>query len=107
MRKHFVDYGYIIDVKNDKDCVFCEHCSYLYDSHGPYMFTCDLNHKEADEAPDYIHHTCKDFEDTNENTELYLEEKNKSLRCLDARHLYDAGIITAEEYINFYNKINS
>lgn len=61
-------------VKNDKDCIFCKHCTdIIYDFHGPYMWFCELNRSECDaykadgtrRLPE--EHTCENFEDSEEN----------------------------------------
>lgn len=68
MRKfHFHDSlcgGLTMNVKNDKDCIFCKHCNTIWDyTNGPYMFFCDKNRPEVDQAKTSEEHTCELFED--------------------------------------------
>lgn len=62
MRLFKTDIGIVFGVKQDKSCVFCEHCTDIwYDSHGPYMISCGLNNKNADRHN--MDGTCEDFVD--------------------------------------------
>lgn len=44
MRKYQITNGPTILCKNDKDCLFCTHCTDVFwdYSNGPYMIICDL-----------------------------------------------------------------
>lgn len=56
--------GLTINVKNDKDCIFCKHCDFLWDyENGPYLMNCDLERPECTEAKSAEEHTCKLFEE--------------------------------------------
>jgi hypothetical protein len=56
--------GMTINVKNDKDCIFCKHCDVIWDyTNGPYCFFCDLNRAECSEAKTPAEHTCELFEE--------------------------------------------
>lgn len=53
-----------INVKNDKDCIFCKYCNFIWDyTNGPYMFLCDRGRSECSEAKTSEEHTCKLFEE--------------------------------------------
>lgn len=50
MRVFKTDIGLSFNVKQDKCCVFCDHCTDIfYDSRGPYMIDCDKSSKYADD----------------------------------------------------------
>ena len=50
MRIFNTDIGISFKVKQDKCCVFCDHCTNIfYDSHGPYMIDCEKSSKYADD----------------------------------------------------------
>lgn len=60
-----------LKVKNDKDCIFCKHCTdILYDLYGPYSWFCELGRTECDPyKEDGTHrtpeeHTCDMFEES-------------------------------------------
>lgn len=56
--------GMTITVKNDKDCIFCTHCSCIWDyTNGPYMLMCDADRPECGEAKTPEEHTCELFEE--------------------------------------------
>lgn len=56
--------GLTLNVKNDKDCIFCEHCDVFWDyANGPYMFLCDLARPECSEAKSPEEHTCEKFKE--------------------------------------------
>ena len=62
MRQFKTEIGLVFGVKQDKTCVFCEHCTDIYyDSHGPYMICCELSKQNADKHN--IDGTCDDFID--------------------------------------------
>lgn len=61
--------GLTLNVKNDRDCIFCTHCNTIWDySNGPYMFFCDLNRPECYEAKSSEEHTCEKFEEEEDNS---------------------------------------
>lgn len=50
MRVWESEIGLSFNVKQDKCCIFCDHCSDIwYDSNGPYMLSCELNNKHEDD----------------------------------------------------------
>lgn len=55
--------GPIVKVKNDKDCIFCDHCTDVWwdYTHGPYMFFCEKHDK-------CIHGNCPDFKEEENGT---------------------------------------
>ena len=57
--------GITINVKCDKDCVFCKHCiDVIWDyTNLIYLMTCDLERIEIDEGNDQGEHTCEMFEE--------------------------------------------
>lgn len=56
--------GITLKCKNDKDCIFCKHCTCLWDyANGPYMFFCSQERAECDSAESPEAHTCELFED--------------------------------------------
>jgi hypothetical protein len=56
--------GLTINVKNDKDCILCEHCTCIWDyTNGPYMFFCDKDRLECSEAKTPEEHTCELFKE--------------------------------------------
>lgn len=60
--------GLTLSVKNDKDCIFCKHCSCVWDyTNGPYMFSCDKDRPECSEAKCSEEHTCELFEEEKED----------------------------------------
>ena len=62
--------GLSITCKNDKDCIFCKHCTCFWDyTNGPYMFICDLERSECSEAETVEEHTCEMFEDSEEEND--------------------------------------
>lgn len=68
MREYLLDGIIPLKVKNDKDCIFCKHCTdCLYDSHGIYCFICELERDECNPyKEDGTHrtsdeHTCEMF----------------------------------------------
>lgn len=68
MRKYHLDdppfSGLTITVHNDKDCIFCKHCECIWDyTNGPYMFFCDLDKPQVDQAKTSEEHTCEEFYD--------------------------------------------
>ena len=73
MREYFIEDpthpkgGFYINVKNDHDCVFCDHCTDIcWDYYNlVYMVGCELG--KAAEAWENDEHTCEMFkEETNE-----------------------------------------
>lgn len=62
MREFKTDIGLVFVIKQEKICVFCEHCTDIwYDANGPYMISCELNKPNADEHN--IDGSCEDFQD--------------------------------------------
>lgn len=56
--------GLTINVHNDRDCIFCEHCEVFWDyTNGPYMFICNKERPEIHEARSSEEHTCELFEE--------------------------------------------
>lgn len=62
MREFLLDGHIKIKCKNDKDCLFCDHCSDIFwdYSNGPYMIICDLG-----EEP--VNNTCRYFTEGDPN----------------------------------------
>ena len=67
MREFRLQCGLTVTCKNDKDRIFCEHCSDLfYDSKGIYMTLCDLGKKTSTDCMDLkelYSFKCEDFKD--------------------------------------------
>ena len=62
--------GITINVKCDRDCVFCKHCTDIYWDYTNliYMIFCDLN-KDAWDGNENGEHTCECFEEQEERSE--------------------------------------
>lgn len=79
MRKYHLDdppfSGLTITVYNDKDCILCKHCQCIWDyTNGPYMFFCDLDKPQVDQAKTSEEHTCEKFEDREGEQNEHQEE---------------------------------
>lgn len=60
--------GLTINVKNDKDCIFCKHCNTIWDyTNGPFLIFCDKDRPECSEAHSPDEHTCELFEEEGES----------------------------------------
>lgn len=56
--------GLTLDVKNDRDCIFCEYGTCIWDyTNGPYMFSCQMDRPECTEARTAEEHTCELFKE--------------------------------------------
>ena len=56
--------GMILNTTNDRDCIFCKHCNFIWDyTNGPYLFFCDFDRPECSEASNPEEHTCEKFEE--------------------------------------------
>lgn len=74
MRQLNIYNGPTYSVPNDKDCVFCKHCHFLWDyTNGPYAFFCDLLRPEADEVATPEDHTCEMFCENNETQGYHID----------------------------------
>lgn len=76
MRTYIFDDCFKVRAKNDKDCLFCKHCSdVLWDyTNGPYMFFCDKDKKECDLEGTASEHTCELFEENFNNESIVYGE---------------------------------
>lgn len=62
MRVFETDSGLSFNVRQDKCCVFCEHCYHImYDSNGPYWVSCDKDNPCTEQHNFFG--KCKDFEE--------------------------------------------
>ena len=51
--------------KNDRDCIFCDHCHAVWDyENGPYLMFCDEGREEIDREGLAEYHTCELFIET-------------------------------------------
>lgn len=56
--------GLTLTVHNDRDCIFCTQCHVFWDyTNGPYMFICDKDRPECNEAETSEEHTCELFKE--------------------------------------------
>lgn len=71
--------GLTITVHNDRDCIFCKNCHCIWDyTNGPYIFFCDKDKPQANEAKTSEEHTCEEFEESEEQNEIQQETDNHS-----------------------------
>lgn len=64
MRKLELVNGVTFTVYNDRDCIFCDHCTTaMYSYNGPYIYFCDQYRPEA-HAKLARAHTCELFVET-------------------------------------------
>lgn len=78
--------GLELNAHNDKDCIFCKHCTCLWDyTNGPYMFLCDLERPEAAEAQTAEAHTCREFEEQGDFTAVNKMSVHDFIDYIDSR----------------------